>query len=148
MKYFTTSILAILGLSLASTLSLAQSPDAILGKWIATNGKCIVEIYKQEKEFKARIVWFTQGNKAPINEWKDDKNPDPSLRGRKLLGMDILHGLHYDAGNKEWVDGMIYDPTSGKEWDSVVWLTNDNFLKVKGYWLFKFLSKTSTFKKA
>ena len=69
------------------------------------------------------------------------------MRSRKLLGMEVVHGLHSDPNEKEWVDGMIYDATSGKEWDSVVWLTDDNLLKVKGYWVFKFLSETKTFKR-
>ena len=56
-------------------------------------------------------------------------------------------GLHNDADEKEWVDGKIYDATSGKEWDSVAWLTDDHLLKVKGYWVFKFLSETKAFKR-
>ena len=123
-----------------------NNPDAILGKWITTTKNCMVEVYKQNGEFKAKIIWFKEGKK-PINDWVDEKNPDPALRNRKLLGMEVLHGLHYDPTGKEWVDGVIYDATSGKEWDSVVWLTNDNFLKVKGYWVFKFLSETKTFQR-
>ncbi len=130
-----------------SFISIAQNnPDAILGKWVTTAGNCMVEVYKQSNEFKAKIIWFKEGKK-PINEWVDEKNPDPALRNRKLLGMEVLHGLHYDLDEKEWVDGVIYDATSGKEWDSVVWLTDDNLLKVKGYWVFKFLSETKTFKR-
>ena len=70
-----------------------------------------------------------------------------TLRSRKLLGMDVVDGLHYDADQNEYVDGVIYDARNGKKWDSVVWLTDDNLLKIKGYWLFKFLSETSTFKR-
>lgn len=66
---------------------------------------------------------------------------------RRLLGMEVLHGLHYDLNEDEWVDGVIYDATTGKNWDSVVWLTEDNLLKVKGYWVFKFICETKTFKR-
>ena len=82
-----------------------------------------------------------------MKDYIDEKNPDPSLRNRKLLGMDVMHGLYYDTDENEWVDGHIYDATSGKEWDSVVWLTDDHLLKVKGYWMFKFISETKTFKR-
>ena len=34
-----------------------------------------------------------------------------------------------------------------KEWSSEVWMTKDNLLKVKGYFLFKFISQTKTLKR-
>lgn len=128
-------------------VSVAQNnPDAILGRWITASENCIVDVYKQNNEFRAKVIWFKQGKK-PMNEWVDEKNPNPALRNRKLLGMEVLRGLHYSEDEKQWVDGIIYDATSGKEWDSIVWLTDDNLLKVKGYWVFRFLSQTKTFKK-
>jgi hypothetical protein len=39
----------------------------------------------------------------------------------------------------------LYDPMSGKDWYSVVWLSEDNLLKVKGHWVFKFISETENF---
>jgi uncharacterized protein (DUF2147 family) len=130
-----------------SFASFGQNPDAILGKWITTTGNCIVEVYKQNRDYKAKVLWFKEGKKR-MADYTDEKNPNPALRNRKLLGMDVVNGLHYDTNQKEWVDGHIYDATSGKEWDSVVWLTDDHLLKVKGYWVFKFLSQTKTFKRA
>ena len=127
--------------------SLAQTtPDVILGKWITTSGNCIVEVYKQNQEFKAKILWF-KVTKKPMDDWTDEKNSNIALRKRKLLGMDVVRGLRYNSDEKQWVDGMIYDATTGKEWNSIVWLTKDNLLKVKGYWLFRFLSETKTFKR-
>lgn len=82
-----------------------------------------------------------------MNDFIDEKNPKPALRNRKLLGMDVMSGLHYDDKEKQWVDGQIYDATTGKQWDSIVWLADDHYLKVKGYWVFKFISQTKTFKK-
>jgi uncharacterized protein (DUF2147 family) len=140
-------IIAVLLFSLLALLSLAQKPpDAILGTWITTTGNCKIQVYKQSEEFKAKILWLKE-DKNGLNDYTDAKNPDPALRSRKLLGMDVVDGLHYDADQNEYVDGVIYDARNGKKWDSVVWLTDDNLLKIKGYWLFKFLSETSTFKR-
>ena len=123
-----------------------NNPDAILGKWMTTSGDCIVEVYKLNTEYKAKVLWFKEGKKH-MHDWTDEKNPNPSLRSRKILGMDVVDGLHYDADEKQWVDGVIYDASSGKKWDSVAWLTDENYLKVKGFWVFKFLSETKTFKR-
>ena len=128
-------------------LSQAQTKsDGILGKWRSDKGNLIVQVYKEHNEYRAKSIWFN-GKTKPMQIWTDNKNPDPKLRSRKLLGMDILNQLRYDPFNDEWVDGNIYDPTSGKTWQSVVWLQNKNTLKVKGYWLMRFLSKTMTFTK-
>lgn len=122
-------------------------PDAILGKWIIDKGNCIVEIYKQQNDYKGKVIWFDVRNKKPIEEWRDEKNPNPCMRNNKLLGMEVVEHLHYDPSSRQWIDGIIYDATSGKKWDSVVWLTKSDQLKVKGYWVFKFLSQTKTFKR-
>ncbi|MEP6948539.1 MAG: DUF2147 domain-containing protein [Ginsengibacter sp.] len=140
-------IIAALLFSILVIISRAQNtPDAILGTWITAAGNCKIEVYKQSEEFKAKIIWLKE-DKNGMNDYKDEKNPDPALRSRNLLGIDVANGLHYDPEENEYVDGVIYDARSGRKWDSVVWLTDDNLLKVKGYWVFKFVSKTDTFKR-
>lgn len=119
--------------------------DAILGKWISEKGNLILEVYKYNSEFRARAVWHN--TKSPSDEWKDQNNPNPLLRNRKLLGTDMVTQLHYNPNSNQWEDGIIYDPTSGKSWESVAWMPNANLLKVKGYWMMKFFSKTMSFRR-
>lgn len=82
-----------------------SNPDAIIGKWITIAGNYIAEVYKQKSEYKAKILWFNDKGEKPMNDWNDDKNPNPALRNRRLLGMEVLHGLHYDSNENELVDG-------------------------------------------
>ncbi|MEO6456267.1 MAG: DUF2147 domain-containing protein [Ginsengibacter sp.] len=126
-----------------------NNADAILGKWITIQNNLKVEIYKQNNIYKAKILWFkdTDDKSQPMELRVDNKNPDKSLRSRKWIGMEVLRGLKYNTEDKEWEDGKIYVAKNGKEWDSVAWITKDNCLKVKGYWLFKFLSQTLAFKR-
>lgn len=141
-------ILLSISISLTTFLSFGQNnPDMILGKWMTDTKNCIVEVYKQNAEYKAKVLWFDVKNKKPMNEWVDEKNPDKTLRSRKLVGMEVLNKLHYNSEKNEWVDGVIYDATTGKKWDSIVWLAKDNSLKVKGFWLFRWISQTKTFKR-
>ena len=64
---------------------------------------------------------------------KDDENPDESLRDRSVVGIQILNGFIYNAKKKEWKEGSIYDPKSGKTYDCYAWLEKDNLLKLKGF---------------
>lgn len=126
----------------------SHGEDAILGKWITRQRNLEVEVYKQGDSFRAKIIWFKiEDTTRPMNTRTDEKNPDPKLRSRKWLGMEVLRNLKYNAEDNEWQDGIIYDAKHGREWDSVAWINDDGFLKVKGYWVFKWISETLTFEK-
>ena len=80
-----------------------------------------------------------------IDERLDTENPNKSLRNRKILGLQVLSGLVYNARQKRWVNGKIYDSSSGRTWSATVWLTDANTLNVRGYYLVRWLGKTLTF---
>ncbi len=122
--------------------------DAIIGKWITVERSVAVEVYKQNNNYRAKIIWFKiEDTTRPMNTRTDEKNPNPALRSRKWLGMEVLRGLKYNASDDEWQDGIIYDAKHGREWDSVAWIDEDGLLKVKGYLVFKFICETLTFKR-
>ena len=124
--------------------------DAILGKWITIEGTLMIDVYKDKNDFKARITWFRNHDdtNSPMEKRLDKRNPDKSLRGKKILGMDVLKKLTYNACTNRWEHGIIYDATSGREWDSAAWVSNKGLLKVRGFWQFEFMGKTLTFKRA
>lgn len=74
---------------------------------------------------------------------KDDKNPDPALRTRPLLGATILHDFHYDGGGK-WSGGLIYDPDNGKTYRCQLTLKDADTLEVRGYIGTPLLGRTET----
>ena len=79
-----------------------------------------------------------------MTDFCDKKNPNQSLRRRPWLGMNVLEGLQFKKKN-EWNNGKIYDPNSGHTYSSVCHLEGDNTLKVRGYWLYEWMSKSLTF---
>lgn len=128
----------------------AQSyEDAIIGKWMSAENNLAVEVYKQNNDFKARVIWFddTDDKTKPMNERLDEKNHDKVLRTRKIIGMEALRNLQYNKDDGEWQHGIIYDSSSGKEWDAKAWITNAGLLKVRGYWHFAIFGQNMTFKK-
>lgn len=127
-----------------------NTADKIIGKWIANEDKnVIVQIYKAGNEFKAKIIWFDDSDDKtrPMATRYDTKNPDKNLRSRKLLGLEVLRGLTYNAEEDEWQDGHIYDPSSGKEYSAKAWLAADGTLKVRGYWHFEIFGQNMCFTK-
>jgi uncharacterized protein (DUF2147 family) len=123
--------------------------DRICGKWISSNKDLIVLVYKDGTGFKGKMVWFKNiDNSKAMDEWTDKHNPDPALRNRKLIGMDILNKMTYDKGSDSWENGKIYDSQSGHEYSASVHINKDGMLKVTGYWHFKFIGKTMTFVRA
>ncbi len=123
--------------------------NAIIGKWESVEKNLIVEVYKQANTFKAKIAWFYDEDDTitPINERLDIKNPNKSLRDRKILGLQVLSGLVYNPKQKRWVNGKIYDSSSGRTWSATVWLTDENTLNVRGFYLVRWLGKTLIFKR-
>ncbi len=124
-----------------------DNQNAIIGKWMYEEKDLIVEVYKVDNDYKAKVIWFHDSNDTltPIDQRLDVKNPDKQLRKRKLLGMDILSDLTYDPKENKWVKGKIYDSTSGRTWDATVWLNDAQTLEVRGYYIFKFIGKTIKF---
>jgi uncharacterized protein (DUF2147 family) len=122
--------------------------ELICGKWQTEEGNLTVQVYKADDEFKAKIIWFNDGDSdKDMDKWIDKRNPDPTLRGRKILGMNVLEKLVYDPDSNSWEDGLIYDAKNGRHWNSSALIDKDGKLKVKGYWHFKFIGKTMTFKR-
>ena len=80
--------------------------DKIVGEWMSTEDNNLkVEVYKTGNEYRAKIVWFDDSDdkSRPMAERCDTKNPDKTLRTRKIIG---LQGLVYNADDDEWQGGM------------------------------------------
>lgn len=144
MKGYSIITIGIL-LLLANTTIGQVNEDRICGKWISKEKNLIVKVFKKAGDLRAKILWFKPEKDKDLDEFKDTSNPDPSLRNRKVLGMEIVEGLRYDPETGGWENGKIYDPYHGRFWDSAAYLTKDGLLKVTGYWKFKWIGKTLTF---
>lgn len=143
-------IIIVLFLVASSSTNAQKNRDAIVGKWIAVPKRnVIVEVFKYHNQFKGKIVWFNDSDDAtkPMNSRLDEKNPDPSLRNRKLVGLEVLNTLVYNTNDNRWESGIIYDAKSGKKWNSSCWITSDGSLEVRGFWHYEFIGKNMIFKK-
>ncbi|TSJ44490.1 DUF2147 domain-containing protein [Mucilaginibacter corticis] len=145
-KYITLCTLLFLG---TIEFSWAQNrPEArICGKWESTDNNLIITITLHKGQYRAIIDWFSDTEGKPLDYWKDKRNPDPALRSRTIHGMNIIKQLRYDPESRTWEDGMIYDSKHGKEWNAAAYIGKKGLLHVRGYWHFKFMGKTMTFRR-
>lgn len=122
-----------------------DTSDKIVGFWLSENKDLKVEIFKKNNQYFGKVVWFACLPETPnMSDFKDSENPDPKLRNRPWLGMEVVENLKFN-GKDAWEDGKIYDPNSGRTYSSVVRLKNMNTLIVRGYWGIEFFGKNLEF---
>ena len=120
-------ILLLLVMIGSSVATLAQNKsDAVLGEWLSSKKDSRVLIYRQGTMYYGKITW---GTGAAV---KDEKNPDPALQKRDLIGLVILQNFKFD-GDDTWTDGSIYDPRQGKTYACKMTLKTANSLSIRGY---------------
>jgi uncharacterized protein (DUF2147 family) len=149
-KVFTWRGLAVallLTLFAGDGIATTTNCDQIIGTWMASDKNIVVQVYKDGDSFKASIVWFDDSDdkSKPMDARLDYKNPDKSLRTRKVLGMQVLRNLEYNPNSNSWENGVIYDAKNGHEWTSYASIDKEGTLKVTGYWHFKFIGKSIKF---
>ena len=129
-------------LFMAAALMLAApsvAAEEIVGLW--DTGESQVEIYSCGELLCGRIAELDEPLDEDGNEKLDENNPDPALRARPIIGMDLIAGFSR-AGKKKWEDGTIYDPRDGKTYKCKMTLQRDGTLKVRGYVGIPLLGKT------
>jgi uncharacterized protein (DUF2147 family) len=119
-------------LILLATASAAQAAPDVLGDWVIQDKSAIITIAPCGRSVCGRIA------KALIHKpnypQTDIHNPDPALRGKPLIGLQIISG--FVPQPDRWEQGRIYDPESGKTYKSLLRLNPDGSLKVSGCILF------------
>lgn len=96
----------------ASLKTYAQEADKILGKWIVGEEKNIVEIFKNDGLYYAKII-----------EAKNKTN----LHAETI----ILKNFAYDEKSNKWINGRVFAPRKQKEFAGELKLIDINKLEVK-----------------
>lgn len=119
-------------------IGLSSFAQTVEGTWMTIDDetkqkKSLVKIYKKDGKIYGKIIKLYR---------KEGEDQDPSCtkctddrKDKKIIGMEIIRGLEYDADDKEWGKGTIMDPAKGKIYKAKIWLMKDKpkFLQVRGY---------------
>ncbi len=137
-------------LAITSSAAWAQKADDMVGEWYNFEKDAIVDVYKKGDAYYGKVSWLKNDfNEDKSKPKRDQKNPNEKLRTRVILGLGILKDLKWDADDKEWKGGEIYDTKSGKTYSCYAYLQKDGTLFFKGYILgMPFLGRSTTWTRA
>lgn len=149
MKTITKIISAFMALFITAVFSMSATAqikaDDVAGVWLNEDKDAQIEIENRGGKFYGNIVWLEEPIDEDTGKPKlDDENPDPELRNRPVMGLELLTGFVFD-GDDEWEDGDIYDPKSGKTYSCYMRFTDDtkDRLKVRGFIGVSLLGRTT-----
>lgn len=93
----------------------AQEADSILGTWSTETGNLIIDVYDAGDTYAARFVYGDLIVESDGRTLKNDqKNPDLSLRSRSLAEVNFLQDLAWDASERRWEGGTVYQAATGQ----------------------------------
>lgn len=128
---------------------LAQSNEKVLeGIWSNEERSVFIDFYKNEDAWNARIVAIKDSLDSYGEAVRDIYNSDPSLRARKVVGIDYLKGLKAKDDFQKWTGGEIYNFRNGNTYNAIMTLGDSTTLYIKGYWsYFRFLGSNTRWTK-
>lgn len=137
MKKAALHLIAVL--FLVATSAFGFTADDVLGSWNVEDGSSRIEIFRCGDRYCGKVVWlkdplFKADEKPdqvgqPRVDWK---NPNATMRTRKLLGLQIMEGFTW-IGEGVWDHGRIYDPKSGNTYKGKITMVAKDRLFLKGY---------------
>jgi uncharacterized protein (DUF2147 family) len=128
---FGVVIVAIFAALVVAPAAKAQAGAEVSGIWLTQAGDAKVRVSKCGGGICGVVVWL----KVPIdpatgNPQVDDKNHNPSLARRPVIGLPLFSSMRTSGPNK-W-SGQIYNADDGNSYDSNISVTGPDTLRVEG----------------
>ena len=127
----STLLIAIAALLLNFGQVRAETADGPAGIWLTEAGDAKIRISYCSTGLCGTIIWL----KVPVDPKTgkpqiDDKNANPSLASRPIIGINIFNRMK-SVANHKW-SGTIYNADDGKSYSSDVIVAGPRKLEVRG----------------
>jgi uncharacterized protein (DUF2147 family) len=139
MKFILACLAAFVLFAPRSNAAPDTNADAVLGIWHTTGNKGQVRIFKKDNHYCGEILSIARPNFPADDKFgmggkprTDRRNPDPKLRDRPVVGIQIMSDFIYSGGDL-WKDGTIYDPENGKTYKGKITLKKTGELELRGF---------------
>ena len=115
----------------AASPAYAEAGADPTGTWLTQAGDAKVKVTKCGGGICGAIVWLRQPiDAATAKPALDDKNPNPTLAKRPMMGLPLFSGMQPSGPNK-W-SGQIYNADDGNSYASNISVASPETLKVEG----------------
>jgi uncharacterized protein (DUF2147 family) len=124
-------LVAMVAALLAVPIAKAQAGGDLGGIWLTQAGDAKVRVSKCGGGICGVVVWLKDSiNPATGKPQIDDKNPNPALAKRPMIGLPLFSGMRPDGPNN-W-SGQIYNADDGKSYASKISVSGPDTLRVEG----------------
>lgn len=143
------TVFAVQMVAMSPVFSQVAQPAAIKGLWQAEDGSMKIDMFDAGGgNYAGRLIYGRRAVEADGKTFKRDvRNPDAKLRARSLEGITILNNLKWNAGNRRFEGGTLYDGTSGRTYSARVTIIGEK-MELRGYMGSPLLGRTITFNRA
>lgn len=133
--------IAIYALAMPLVISLGLARDASAGRtkpkvdpfgvWLTQAGDAKVMVKPCGAAICGKVVWLKQPVDSTTGKPQtDDKNPNPSLRTRRIVGIQLFLDM-LPSTSSSW-SGRVYNADNGKSYASIITLLDVARLEVRG----------------
>jgi uncharacterized protein (DUF2147 family) len=130
-RRFGVVIIAIFAAVLAAQAAKAQAGGEASGIWLTQAGDAKVRVSKCGGGICGVVVWLREPiDPATGKPQVDDKNHNPSLARRPIIGLPLFSGMRASGPNK-W-SGQIYNADDGNTYESKISVAGPDTLRVEG----------------
>jgi uncharacterized protein (DUF2147 family) len=123
---FCRAALIMLALMLAAA---PASAEELIGTWLTQQGDAHIRVAKCGKAMCGTVAWLRDPDPQTGQPPVDIKNPNPSLRSRKVLGIRIFAMEQDNTGS--WTGG-IYNSDDGQTYKGRLVPRGEDELEVQG----------------
>ena len=115
--------------------------NEILGVYWFPDRTGQVEILRQGDEFVGLVLSYD------VPDQLDENNPDPNLRTRPFVRIEMFSDFHFETESQRWVDGTVYDGASGNTYKGYLWFDSarPRRLLARGYIGISLFGRTEEF---
>lgn len=114
---------------MAVAAAAAGNADTVLGRWRAESKNAVVEIARCGGSICGKLTGSDGLRANP--EMLDTKNKDPKLKGRRVLGLEMIGGP-FTFADGAWSGGTVYNPEDGGTYKATLTNPDNEHLRLKG----------------
>jgi uncharacterized protein (DUF2147 family) len=124
-------LLSLMALTLTGSDATAQEGASPAGVWLTEKGDARIQVTHCGSGICGKVVWLRDPIDAATGKPQtDDKNPNPSLAARPMIGLPLFNDMRPTAPS-QWA-GRIYNADDGRFYASNIAMTGPTTLRVEG----------------